>query len=214
MRRRPGFPGEATVGSGATRTCPRLQRSAAGALALAAALAPVETLAARLSGRPVVIDGGTLRLAGEVLRLRRVEAPALEQVCVRDDGTEAPCGREAKEALDALLGADPVDCVGRGRDREGRFRLADCELADAGTDVATALLERGWAVASPCYGGRPEHREAELRARYHRRGLWAYWFEAPWLYRNRVHPTGRPPRRCERRPIAAGVPGRPPEPRP
>jgi endonuclease YncB( thermonuclease family) len=141
-------------------------------------------LAVRLKGEPppdlvghaLAIDGDTLFLSGERLRLIGIDAPELEQSCDRD-GHAAPCGREARDALRAML-ADPVTCRGLGRDVYGR-RLVRCSTA--GGEIAPRLVAAGKALAEGCC------RAEEAAARAAGRGVWAGTFERPDQWRRR-HP--------------------------
>ena len=54
-----------------------------------------------LSGRAVIVDGDTLRLGGERIRLKGMDAPELAQSCTGADGRSWPCGQQAKAALGA-----------------------------------------------------------------------------------------------------------------
>lgn len=128
-----------------------------------------EGAAIRIEGGASVVDGDTLVIAGERVRLRGLDAPELDQTC-RRDGSDYPCGREARKALAELIGARPVECVGRRRDRYGRL-LADCRAER--TELARAQVVAGWAVA---YG---DYDKEEAMARDRGQGLWAGEFDRP-----------------------------------
>lgn len=64
---------------------------------LALILAPAIALA-DISGKPRVIDGDTVEIAGERVRLHAINAPEFEQTCVAD-GKRWRCGMEASLAL-------------------------------------------------------------------------------------------------------------------
>lgn len=130
----------------------------------------------QFAGVAEAVDGDSLRLAGERIRLSGIDAPELGQTC-RRDGEDYGCGREALKLLSRLVADLTVICGGWERDRYGR-RLAVCR-AD-GMDINRALVEQGWAVA---YGG---YEDAEAAARQARRGVWAGDFERPSDWR-KVH---------------------------
>jgi endonuclease YncB( thermonuclease family) len=131
-----------------------------------------------LTGAAEVIDGDSLRIAGEELRLKGIDAPELMQTC-QVGGRESPCGREARAHLRRLLASGLTTCIGAERDRYGRL-LATCRVR--GVDVNAAMVRDGHAVAFGDYAAE----EAEARAAY--RGLWAGAFERPrdWRARNAV----------------------------
>lgn len=56
-----------------------------------------------------VIDGDTIALGDQRIRLWGIDAPEIRQQCVRD-GATYPCGRAAKAILEALVGSGQVAC--------------------------------------------------------------------------------------------------------
>jgi endonuclease YncB( thermonuclease family) len=124
---------------------------------------------AEITGVAEAIDGDSLRLSGQEIRLRGIDAPELDQTC-RVAGRSEACGRAARQALRRILALGLVTCLDEGRDRYGRM-LGRC-LA-RGQDIAAAMVRDGQAVG---YGGYAAE-EAEARAAY--RGLWAGEFQRP-----------------------------------
>jgi endonuclease YncB( thermonuclease family) len=103
-------------------------------LALVSSTAHAETIA----GRASVIDGDTIEIHGERIRLLDVD-----QTCSRPDGSEWRCGQETALKLADWIDERTVTCeIGR-RDRYGRW-LANC--MSGGEDLASWLASRGWAV--------------------------------------------------------------------
>lgn len=130
-------------------------------------------------GAAVVIDGDTLSIAGERIRLRGIDAFERGQTC-RRDGAGYDCGKAAAAALAGLVGGREVSCTGGGRDRYGRL-LAVCEAG--GRELNAAMVASGWALAYGAY-----HIE-EFRARAAGAGAWAGTFDSPAAWRG-TH--GRP----------------------
>lgn len=110
-----------------------------------------------------VIDGGTLRLDRQVVRLLGVDPPPRGERC----GPVADCGSAAANALAGLVRRKPVSCALHGQDDMGR-PLGACDAAS--TDLNRAVVAAGWARAG---AGRKDLHEAESRARAQRIGLWA-----------------------------------------
>jgi endonuclease YncB( thermonuclease family) len=137
-----------------------------------------------LAGAARVVDGDTLEMRGEKLRLQGIDAPELAQTC-EAKGQPVPCGRLAAEHLDDLIGARTLSCAVEGRDRYGRG-LARCEAG--GRDVAEAMTRDGWALADRRYSG-GRYDAAEAAARASRRGVWAMQFEDPAKWRARRRET-------------------------
>lgn len=131
-----------------------------------------------LAGMAVAIDGDSLRLAGEELRLEGIDAPEYRQTCRDRAGQGVACGRQARRALAAMLAPGKVSCTVSRVDRYGRG-LARCRSGSA--DINAALVRQGQALA---YG---DYRAEEEEARAAGRGLWATSFERPQQWRQ-SHP--------------------------
>lgn len=131
-----------------------------------------------VSGLASVIDGDTIGVGGERIRLHGIDAPESEQLC-RAGGTSWPCGRQASHALADRLGGSLVVCEERDRDRYGRI-VALCR-AD-GHDLGAWLVSRGWALAYRRYS--TDYVAVEEAAKAARRGLWRGEFVPPWDWRS------------------------------
>lgn len=131
------------------------------------------------AGPARVVDGDTLKLDGQRIRLQGMDAPELGQSCQRD-GKAWPCGTTARFALAEMVQRGEVFCTASGQDAYGRA-LARCTVD--GVDVAEELVRQGLAVAY----GRHGYEAAEAQARAARRGMWAGTFEKPQDYRA-AHP--------------------------
>ena len=102
--------------------------------------APLPALLSAAPGTVAVIDGDTLRLGGQVVRLAGVVAPARGDRCA---GT-VDCGALAAQTLAALVRDRLVECSVSGGDGQGR-PIATCNAN--GVDIATALVSQGLARA-------------------------------------------------------------------
>lgn len=137
-----------------------------------------------LSGRATVLDGDTIEIAGERIRLHGIDAPESGQQCRDADGAPWPCGRRASFALDDFLAASrPTHCDAVDRDRWGRI-VATCSRND-GADVNDWLVRQGWALDWPRYSG-GAYDDAQEEARSNRRGMWQGEFVDPWDWRDGV----------------------------
>jgi endonuclease YncB( thermonuclease family) len=129
-----------------------------------------------LEGTFVVVDGDSLRQGDMRLRLKGIDAPELGQDCQRD-GVAWACGRQARDALAALVARPPgLSCRGAGQDRYGRL-LVRCTNGDL--DIGHAMVKTGMAVA---YG---DYEAEETVAKAGQTGIWSGVFETPKHWRSR-----------------------------
>lgn len=130
-----------------------------------------------LVGSASVIDGDTIEIHGQRVRLKAVDAPKAAQTCTAETGSW-PCGRRAANALADLIASRTVYCRPSGTDRYGRL-VAACASGDI--DLGGWMVEHGWALAYRRYG--TNYVAAEDKARSARLGIWAGSFVAPWDFR-------------------------------
>tara|TARA_R110000850_G_scaffold117196_4_gene233545 strand:- start:246 stop:737 length:492 start_codon:yes stop_codon:yes gene_type:complete len=150
-----------------------------GALAAATALtACAVPAAAQITGRASVIDGDTLEIQGQRIRLWGIDAPESRQTCTRSVETYR-CGQVAANRLDQHIASRPVVCVQVDIDRYRRV-VARCSVGRA--DLGSWLVREGLAVRYPEYAGLSYVVE-ETAARRARRGVWSGPFDLPWEWR-------------------------------
>ncbi len=91
-------------------------------------------LQSSLSGTATVVDGDTLRLAGEPARIRLwgIDAPE----------TSTAAGREASAFLQGVVIGETIQCTPEGHDRYGRI-VARCRSRDG--DLGQTLISQGYA---------------------------------------------------------------------
>jgi endonuclease YncB( thermonuclease family) len=150
---------------------------------LAALLMPQAAEAFEMSGRATVIDGDTIEIRGERLRLHGIDAPDRQQWCLDEWGARYPCGQRAALALADRIGAGNVRCDLLDRDRYDRH-IARCFQGNA--DLNRWMVQHGHAVAYRHYS--TEYVSVEAHARGQRIGVWQGEFDLPWEWRrnNRV----------------------------
>ena len=113
------------------------------AIAVLIALLPAVALA-DMTGQASVIDGDTIEIHGQRIRLHGIHAPESGQFCMAA-GQRWRCGQRAALALADKIGRRPVACAVRYRDHYGRD-VATCHVS--GEDLGAWLVASGWALAS------------------------------------------------------------------
>lgn len=127
-----------------------------------------------------MVDGDTLDLAGQRIRLEGIDAPETAQTCTTASGAIWPCGRAAAKALQAMVAGLDVVCDSRGLDKYGRV-LGICYAE--GRDINAAMVKAGLAWAFVKYSVTYVAEEASARAA--KAGVWQGPSEAPWDFRHK-----------------------------
>lgn len=122
-----------------------------------------------------MIDGDTLDIHGQRIRLWGVDAPEGCQSCQTAEGASYACGRLSANRLDQHLQDKVVSCFEKDTDRYGRM-VARCEVG--GEEVGAWLVRRGLALRYARYAGTAYLIE-EAQARQERAGIWAGEFTVP-----------------------------------
>jgi endonuclease YncB( thermonuclease family) len=149
------------------------------AITLIGALCAGAAFAGESSGRVRVIDGDSIRMGRDEIRLQGVDAVEGDQTCRRANGEDWPCGAQARRALARLVAKQTVTCVHHGKDKYGRI-LGTCSLASG--SINDWLVRQGWAVAYTRYS--PEYVDAQAEAKAAKRNIWSGTFTKPERYRH------------------------------
>ena len=125
------------------------------------------------AGKPYVVDGDSLVINDEKLRLVGIDAPELKQTCTKG-GHDWPCGRQSRQALRNLVQQGDVKCASVGLDKYNRW-LVVCR--NKIVSMNAEMVKQGWAVAFGRYS------DLEKRSRLDRKGIWVGEFEQPQDWR-------------------------------
>ena len=152
---------------------------------LALALALPSILAAQAAdgsiiGQASVIDGDTIEIRGQRIRLWGIDAPESDQLCQMPDGTPWRCGQQAANALANVIGRRNVSCMPVGQ-RSYNREVARCQVG--GIDLGHWLVAGGWALDMPRFSGH-HYRNAERTAQHTRAGIHQGSFSTPTDHRS------------------------------
>jgi endonuclease YncB( thermonuclease family) len=169
---------------------PMIQVLAKALVILLAALTPAAH--ADVAGRTSVIDGDTIEIHGQRIRLFGIDAPESAQLCLTGD-KRWRCGQQAALALDDKIAGRPVECAEKDRDQYGRI-VAVCRAGDQ--DLNGWLVTEGWALAYRQFS--TDYVDEEEAARAAGKGIWRGTFVPPWDWRRgkRLEPTASKPGDC------------------
>jgi endonuclease YncB( thermonuclease family) len=132
---------------------------------------------ADVTGDARVIDGDTIEVGGERVRLHGIDAPESRQRCGAGEVTWK-CGEIATDVLVAAADGQVVRCEGSKRDRYGRL-IAVCYAGEV--NLNALMVRDGWALAFRRYA--MDYVAEETAARAEQKGMWRGSFVAPWDWR-------------------------------
>jgi endonuclease YncB( thermonuclease family) len=135
---------------------------------------------ADIAGPASIVDGDTLDIGGQRVRLDGIDAPESAQTCSKRWAGSWDCGKAATRALGALINGHHVSCRSSGTDKYGRM-LGVCSVE--GTELNAALVRAGMAWAFVKYS--TAYVAAEKQAKAAQAGVWQADTEAPWLFREK-----------------------------
>ena len=134
----------------------------------------------RIIGVASVVDGDTIEIHDQRIRLFGIDAPESSQLCVRPTGEPWRCGQQASFALADRISRATVRCDPRGLDPYGRV-VAVCFKGNE--DLNRWMVANGWAVSVRRYS--LDYVDSEAAARRSQINIWSGSFEMPWDWRAR-----------------------------
>ena len=124
-----------------------------------------------------VVDGDSLEMNGERIRLDGIDAPEFSQICHDAQNQEYECGQTAKAYLQDLTTDSDVQC--NCLPDVDKYQRKICECFINATSLNRAMVTAGMARAYR----NEKYRKDEEDAAMHKRGLWQGKHMRPALYR-------------------------------
>jgi endonuclease YncB( thermonuclease family) len=131
-----------------------------------------------VSGTARVIDGDTIQIGSERIRMEGIDAPESTQTCRDGQGRTWACGEAATRRLRRFVDGVTVSCESSGRDDYGRL-IGTCRTPER--DLGATLVSEGLAWAFVKYS--TTYVAQERAAREAKRGVFAAQNVTPWDFR-------------------------------
>ena len=130
-------------------------------------------------GKAKVIDGDTIHINKNKIRLHAIDAPETNQTC-KKNSKNWNCGEESTNFLKELIGNNKIKCITQCKDRYNRF-IGICYKDNL--DLNSEMVLNGWAIAYRYYS--KDYVEEEEEAKQEKKGIWIGDFEEPYLFRKK-----------------------------
>ena len=128
-------------------------------------------------GKPKVIDGDTIHIKNNKIRLHGIDAPETKQTC-KIDSQNWFCGKQSTDELKKIINNQRVKCIVNDIDIYNRY-VAICSVS--GINLNQWMVKNGWAIAYRYYSR--EYVLEENFARDNKLGIWKSEFLEPYQYR-------------------------------
>ena len=130
-------------------------------------------------GEAKVIDGDTIHINNNKIRLHGIDAPELNQNCIYKE-KNWECGKNSKKNLLDLINSNQVKCKVNGMDRYKRY-IATCFIGHL--NINKIMVKEGWAIAYRYYS--KDYVDEEFIAKKNKVGIWKGKFIEPYLFRKK-----------------------------
>tara|TARA_B100001142_G_C14103223_1_gene566093 strand:- start:203 stop:682 length:480 start_codon:yes stop_codon:yes gene_type:complete len=130
-------------------------------------------------GEPKIIDGDTIHINKNKIRLHGIDAPETNQTCFFEK-KEWLCGKQSTIELKKIVGNQIIKCVVNDIDKYNRY-IAVCYLGKI--NLNKIMVKNGWAIAYQYYS--IDYIVEEKYAMENKLGIWKGEFESPYLYRKK-----------------------------
>ena len=132
-----------------------------------------------IQGKVNIIDGDTIHIGNNKIRLHGIDAPEINQICTIN-GADWECGKESKFYLENLIDLNNVICKVNDIDKYKRY-VAICFVNNI--NINKKMVQSGWAIAYRYYSS--DYINEENKAKKNNLGIWEGEFEEPYLFRKK-----------------------------
>ena len=130
-------------------------------------------------GKARIIDGDTIHIKSNKIRLHGIDAPETKQTC-EIDNEDWDCGKQSTKELKNLINNQNVECITNDIDRYNRY-VAICYVN--GININKWMVKNGWAIAYRYYS--KDYIVEEKYASDNKLGIWKSDFIEPYEYRKK-----------------------------
>ena len=135
--------------------------------------------AKNIIGKAKVIDGDTIHIEQNKIRLYGIDAPEKKQKCLYRE-EEWECGKESANYLRKLILNTDVECEIKGIDKYKRY-IGICFLKQH--NINKLMVKNGWAIAYRYYS--KDYISYENTAKKNKSGIWKGEFVEPYKFRKK-----------------------------
>ena len=128
-------------------------------------------------GKARIIDGDTIHIKNNKIRLHGIDAPETTQTC-KIDLQDWYCGKQSTAELKKIINNQSVECQVSDIDIYDRY-VAICSTIK--TNLNKWMVKNGWAIAYRYYS--TDYILEEKYARENKLGIWKSEFLKPYQYR-------------------------------
>ena len=130
-----------------------------------------------INGIAHVVDGDTIHIEKNKIRLHGIDAPEIDQTCTIKNKMWH-CGLESSAALKKLVLDNNISCVVSDIDKYKRY-IAECFINNQ--NINELMVRNGWAIAYRYYS--LDFIDDEEIAKNNKAGIWKGEFLDPYLFR-------------------------------
>ena len=136
-------------------------------------------LAKNIIGLAKIIDGDTVYINNNKIRLHGIDAPEKNQLCFYNK-IKWPCGKQSSNELEKIINNEILKCSTIDIDKYGRY-VAICYKNNL--DINKIMVRKGWSIAYRYYS--KDYIRDENYARLKKIGIWKSKFEEPYKFRKK-----------------------------